>query len=48
MPWTKINVKPEQKEELDKIVEEEGRHLYKVIEILIENYKKRKEEKDGF
>lgn len=44
MAFEKINVKPEQKLDLIALAEKEGRHIYKMLEILIENYKKTKED----
>ena len=42
--FVKLNVKPEQKDELEKLAQEEGRHMYKMLEILIKEYNKTKEE----
>jgi len=36
--WEKINIKPYQKERLDKMVEKDGRFMYKFIDILMDNY----------
>ena len=39
MAFVKLNVKPEQKDELTQIADDEGRHIYKMLEIIIEQYK---------
>ena len=44
MAFTKLNVKPEYKDELVKLADSEGRHIYKMLEIILEEYKKSKEE----
>ena len=36
--WEKINIKPYQKERLDKMVEKDGRFMYKFLDILMDNY----------
>jgi replication-associated recombination protein RarA len=38
MAFVKLNVKPEQKDKLLQIAEGEGRHIYKMLEIIIEQY----------
>ena len=43
----KLNIKPETHDKLAKLAEEEGRHIYKLVDLLIENYKENNNKKDN-